>query len=490
MATPSDTLMLRSPHQAQKVHATSRNFGKQRHQFLVKFMINGSQAGADHETMTNLTFVAKMVDRPKIDPKTEELHQYNKRRQIYTGVKYQPVRIQFYDDNQGLAQAMWKDYSSYYFGDFLPEADTAYSYDVTHKEFDPNGTGFGLKAQTGQQSRTTEAVQIGQQHNEKSISAQYYFSAIVIYHLYGTKMDTFTLTNPRISVFEPDDLDYENSGAAMISMSVVYENLQYKLQEPTTEERTGDIFAPGSKFDGDVMPAVGSDTPQESRKWHDFEKTENRYTGTAPTFAPAEGRMAPANDYRYNSTAATGSLGMFGNFRFGPNSQGNLGQMALNNSSLAAALNMGIRGNPLALNAMSMLGAANASRRGIDGAAYDVAYSRVTRGSTGFGTLVGEVITSTLASAAIRSVSSLARSAGLVLTPQGYGVMNSRQSGTAQYGFNPNTAPDGSSWGYTGPAGYQGPYKYYNEGPYPTDRPSGLYGRTGVEPKPLDDDTF
>jgi hypothetical protein len=91
-----------------------------------------------------------------------------------------------------------------------------------------------------------------------------------------------------------------------------------------------------------------------------------------------------------------------------------------------------------------------------------------------------------LASAAIGAQDATGPS-GIVLAPEGYGVMNSRQTGTAQFGFNKNTGSDGSAWGYTGAAGYQGPYGYYNDGPYATDRPSGLVGRTGIEPEPITD---
>ena len=477
----SSRWLTRSPRQASKVFATGPYYAKQHHEFAIKFVVNGASVGADADTITNLTFVAKMVDRPKVDPKTEELHQYNKRRQVYTGLNYQPMRIQFYDDAHGRALRMWQDYSSYYFGDFKLGANNAYKADVVESDFDSSGTGFGLISPGGGSGDVS--------------GGQYYFHEITIYHLFNKAMDVYHLTNPRISLFEPDDLNYEESSVSMISMSIVYENLQYELQSTTGLDEDDEIFATGKPFDGDIMPVSDGNAAPREFKLAATQFTAGDARKSLPTskFAPAVGSLHSDKQFRYPGTPATGSLGLFGQYSFGAHftpgvtRDNYLWATALNNIPLAASLNMGLAGTPLELTSVSMAGAANMSTRGIDGAAYDIALATASEGSTGYGDTVDEVVTGMLASNAIRGDSSVRTQTGITLTPESYGVMNSRQTGTAQYGFNQNSAPDGSSWGYTGPAGYQGPYGNYNDGPYTADRPAGISGRAGIAPEPLAD---
>jgi hypothetical protein len=437
---PGHQVFLKSPEQAVKTV-----WPKQRHTFMVKFYPNGTQVGADQTNNQALTYVARMAERPKINVKAEELHQYNKKRQVYTGFKLDPLRVQFYDDVMNTAMLMWQKYAQYYFGDFQ-NVGTSYNSDAVSQTFlDVNKTGFGLLANKGSNNVVND------------LQSSFYFSAIEIYHFYFNMYDAYQFINPRIVTFDPDDMDYENSTPALISMSFVYENLQYVLQQNVASGNTqGENFAEfaaGAPFDGDVMKL-----PTNSQGKPDMSTTPWWYqSGNTPVnslFASAEGALSNPADYRYNGAPATGALGMYGNFQFGPYSQASLSNMALRSSGLAAALDFGRRVDPLTVIKHSLQGMVNtAIMRGLNGAQWDVAVGRMQPMFSGYGNAGGTVAGAMLATGggtgvpltpAQQELQNIYYSMnpnetpppGVVLSPEAYGTINAGQTGTAQWGYS------------------------------------------------------
>jgi hypothetical protein len=244
-----------------------------------------------------LTYVVKHCERPKVSIKTEELNQYNKKRHIYTGFKHEPIKITFYDSAGGTAQNMWTAYSRYYFGDFMPQGASGYSYDVITNQWNA-GSGFGL----------TETYA-----GDTSMSAQWFFHDITIFHFYDRLFDQYTLLNPRISNYEPDELDYEDSKVSQINMQFVYENLQYKPGQTVTSDLFPE-FADAFMSRGFAVPPTGHPTPLSS--------TVQNITPANPPVSSlltnVIGGTAGAAPYRADSAmTSTGALNPYGNFSFG-----------------------------------------------------------------------------------------------------------------------------------------------------------------------------
>ena len=108
------------------------------------------------QNFSNLTYAIKSIDRPKVNLKTEELNEYNKKRIIHTGFKLEPIKFQLYDSADGSAQHMFAAYCQYYFGDLMNQGsginttNFSYSYDATMSLFrDFSGGGFGFTAGNG-----------------------------------------------------------------------------------------------------------------------------------------------------------------------------------------------------------------------------------------------------------------------------------------------------------------------------------------------------
>ena len=177
--------LLRTPNQAANIYSQSGGFPKQRHTFLVRFHANNGQV------MQSMTFAVKAVDRPTVQPHTEELNQYNKKRHIYTNYKLAPIKISFYDTADQAAMKMWAQYSRYYFGDFSQHSANSFSgSDIIGNTLnDPSGN-YGFTAKNG---------------NSKDTDSQYFFKTIEIIHVHGNQFDLYELVHPRISAFDPDE---------------------------------------------------------------------------------------------------------------------------------------------------------------------------------------------------------------------------------------------------------------------------------------------
>ena len=458
--------IVRNPREAAKAFSSQP---KQRNLFLVRFVPSGVQTGANPSLLTPISFIVKSTERPKVNTKTEELHQYNKKRVVFTGFKLEPVRIQFYDDAQSNALQMWQNYVQYYFGDFTgvianSSSVRPYAYDVINAQMQSMNFGFTAAAANG--------------------LGDFYFDRIEIYHFYDQVYDVWQLINPRITAFDPDELDYSTPEVSLISMSVSYENLQFITNQPTSN---GDVsgtpfseFATGATFDGNVIPVTQIDPTMPTAI--PSASPDSSSMPVSDLITSAQGSVAGGTaDYRYISTPSTGPLGQFGDYQYGPTVPQSLASLALTNPALATALDMGSNTNPLAITQGSLLAVSNTlAQRGVNGTQLDIALSQANAATSGQGNATNLVTKAILASNAIRGTTGSFNDSGLIMSLQGYGAINAQQTGTSQYGFNANIAPDGSSSGYTGPNGYQGPVGQENDGPYDSNLPGGLYGRYGL----------
>ena len=481
--------LVRSPREAVQAFASQP---KQRNLFVVRFIPNGAQTQANSALLTSLTFIAKSVERPKINTKIEELHQYNKKRQVYTGFKLEPVRFTFYDDAKSSASQMWQNYVGYYFGDFTGIVTSSssvkpYAYDVILAQMQSMNFGF-----TGGPDGPSD----------------FYFDRIEIYQFYDQVYDVYQLINPRIVSFDPDQLEYSNSDISLIAMSVAYENLQFAFNQST---KNGDVngvpfleFVATNgggqmgTFDGNVIPIAQVTAQPITTNPATLPSSSSMPINSLIASAPGAVAGAPSAPYRYVSAQSTGPLGQYGNYQYGPTVQQSLAAVALTNPALATALDMGANTDPLALTQASLQATANTlANRGVSGAQLDVVLPQVQSAMTGSGTTTNTVTKAILASNALQggtnfwngsnnnNNNSVVRPNGVVMTPQAYGVTNTQQTGTSQVGFNINTTPSGSSSGYTGSSGYQGPVGQENNGPYSGNLPNGLYGRYGITVEPL-----
>ena len=277
----------------------------------MRFLRKVGQGG--DEFKNGLSFLVKSIDRPTVTPTVEELNQYNKKRMIHTGIKYSPVTCVLYDTADSSAMSMLVQYAQYYFGDFRQDSSSYADDIVSAKMFgttggavSTDGFGFGI-------TKNSSASVDGS-------NTQFFFDRIDVFQVWGGEYTCFQLLNPRISSYDPDELDYENSGASTITLTINYEAINHenggKPQRITSNAALTELF--GGDFDGETFDPQPSATRTTS------------FTSTTPTpsipitpntiqdlLNQDTGVTYSESDRSDTTTSAGGALSKYGNFDFG-----------------------------------------------------------------------------------------------------------------------------------------------------------------------------
>jgi hypothetical protein len=155
--------------------------------------------------------LVKKVDMPKFSIATEVINQYNKKTVIQTGIKYNPVTIDFHDDNSDITNGLWANYYKYYYtdgryGDYT-NGSQAFNNRLGGTKYGTKDYPYGLNA--------------GQ--------ADPFFTSIDIFVLHQHRFTQLTLINPLINEWSHDSID-QSDGIKILSnkMTVSYESVNYK----------------------------------------------------------------------------------------------------------------------------------------------------------------------------------------------------------------------------------------------------------------------
>ena len=434
--------MFSSPTQAANIFSQNGQFPKQRHVFLVRFLTNALSVS---KTTSGLTYALKSVDRPSIQPHSEELNQYNKKRHIYTGYKINPLKMSFYDTADSAAMRMWADYTKYYFGDFNQSGPAMFSgRDIYGSTLDDNAGSYGFTANNGGKTDT---------------DSQFFFTTITILHFYNGQYDSYTLVNPRIVSFNPDELDYGEANVATINVEFVYEAL---LFTPLTGQSASSVPEFEALFNGYQYEPPISSTSSWSNQYS-YDPTLNSSSGTSSLTAGLFSGVTlnsgiTSSNFRLLGSASGTGLGVFGNFSFGASSigginfganiSGNLAAAAINNPALASTLNLQYAGqNPLAYSGGS-LATANLGLSSLPSAQLSIANTQVNALLSAPSTFQQPLTQGITASSLLGGNGfSTGGNGGAVLSPSAYSLINSQSPGYSQIGFNPNTTSSGQPYG-------------------------------------------
>lgn len=200
---------------------------------------------------TALNMLVKSVDLPKFKIQTDQVFQYNRKKQVHTKLEYDPVNIIFYDDNLGVTTNLWASYYGYYFADSSHGPSSGSIPDVGSSRVGGLALGGALGAglnllkkflgkPASRSGSSDPGVPAAYQSNAWATqnnvfrfgldngSSVPYFNSIQIFQLSRKTYQCFTLINPKIVSYQHDNLQY-NDGAATTqnTMSVIYEAVIY-----------------------------------------------------------------------------------------------------------------------------------------------------------------------------------------------------------------------------------------------------------------------
>jgi hypothetical protein len=196
--------------------------------YFVSLNLNQKITKIQKTRQKEIGMLVKSVALPTFTTQTETVNQYNRKTVVYTGLKYNPIRIEFHDDNSDITTDLWKDYYKYYY------ADSNYGNSTTQnfKQISAFGdTKYGI---------------IDYAYGLNNFQTEPYFTDIEIYVLHQGKFSQFTLVNPKITEWGHDGLDQNDSTKTLInSAQIVYENVIYKsgkIVKGSTPEGFGSIY--------------------------------------------------------------------------------------------------------------------------------------------------------------------------------------------------------------------------------------------------------
>jgi len=306
----------RSPRQASRIFGLDQDWfqgslggtfsgpPRPRFLFVVRFIRGVGDGNAKWKN--GLSFAVKSFTRPKVTPKVQELNQYNKKRLVQTGVQYSPVDIDFHDTVDAVVSYMWSEYVSYHFGDFRRQSDSDWKYDVTNSQFyNQSNAGFGYSLPRGVKQDDTEAG--------------FFFEKVECYQFFGGQYTKFDIIHPKITSYNPDEMDYEQPTAPhSIRMSMEYESIIYHNQNIPVDMRSNqDIMSLfGSQLSGDVYEPPGG-YPKNTFK--SLGGTLDAINSLPKGLGAILGnnKLAGLNIINPKVTQKLGVLGSFGNFDFG-----------------------------------------------------------------------------------------------------------------------------------------------------------------------------
>jgi len=193
--------------------------------YFVQFNINANVVG-DQGWLANgqrdVGLLVKKIDMPKFKIATETVNQYNRKVNVQTKLTYEPVSIEFHDDNSDITNGLWKNYYKYYFVDSnygdIPQGNLAY--------------------QNSKYGTTDYAYGLGNYQNTN------FFDSIQIYVLHQHKFTEMTLANPLVSAWDHDKLDQSNGNNILANkMTVVYEDVIYRQGDVVKGSSPGNFAA-------------------------------------------------------------------------------------------------------------------------------------------------------------------------------------------------------------------------------------------------------
>lgn len=157
--------------------------------YFVQFQLNDFlNTKVTDQWKNDIGFLAKKVDLPKFKVATTTLNQYNRKANIQTKLTYEPINIEFHDDNSEVTSLLWRMYSQYYYADGRTDdgkfteaflGDTKYK-----KEFQ-----YGYAPTSGQQP---------------------FFKSIDIFVLHQGNFSQYSISNPIVTQWDHDSLDQSN----------------------------------------------------------------------------------------------------------------------------------------------------------------------------------------------------------------------------------------------------------------------------------------
>jgi hypothetical protein len=213
---------------------TSNGYGyspKYKFLFHVYFDLNENIPSLREPTMPNdrnYGLAVKSVQLPKYSFDLHTMNQYNRKRIVQTKIKYDPIQIQFHDDNSNLINKLWYAYYTYYYKDALQSDPVGSSSTKLNNDRRKTKDMNERTLYDANISQDDDWGYIGESSNEYDTRKDPFFRSINIYGFNQHNFVLYRLINPMIQSFSHDNYQYsEANGIMENTMTLEYETVKY-----------------------------------------------------------------------------------------------------------------------------------------------------------------------------------------------------------------------------------------------------------------------
>lgn len=224
--------------------------------FHVYFEINQSAYAVGLPQGANFGLAVKSIKLPSYSFDTHTMNQYNRKRIVQTKIKYDPIDINFHDDNGNLIRNMWYNYYTYYYKDAsIPVASVSgrqaqqtgngstnspnnanYNSRNIYSQSITGDTNWGYVGETPTTVNGYTEAGTGQTKIP-------FFKNVTIFGFNQHNYVAYTLINPIINRFAHDTYNYaEGNGTMENVMTLDYETVKY-FQGAIDGTKPSDIVA-------------------------------------------------------------------------------------------------------------------------------------------------------------------------------------------------------------------------------------------------------
>jgi hypothetical protein len=176
----------------------------------------------------NYGLAIKSVQLPKYSFDLHTMNQYNRKRIVQTKIKYDPVQINFHDDNSNLINKLWYAYYTYYYKDALQSDPVGITSTKGNNDRRKTADINDRTLYDPDISQNDDWGYIGESSSEYNTRKDPFFRAINIYGFNQHNFVLYRLINPMIQSFSHDTYAYNEAGGIMENqMTLEYETVKY-----------------------------------------------------------------------------------------------------------------------------------------------------------------------------------------------------------------------------------------------------------------------
>lgn len=167
-----------------------------------------------------INLLCRSSDLPKYNLSTETINQYNRKKIIHTAVQYQPITLQFHDDNAGLTTLLMETYLRYYYADSnytakpgeitRPYKRAAGGINPSYFSGESVSYRYGLDM-PGKKENFFSSIQLLQFHPQNGVSTY----------------TSYTLVNPKIDNLQHDTVTQDGTEFSVNTLTISYEAVFY-----------------------------------------------------------------------------------------------------------------------------------------------------------------------------------------------------------------------------------------------------------------------